>query len=144
MSNPIYEIRDLSFSYSVGDRTVRVLEKLNLNVNQGDFIGIQGPSGSGKSTLFYILGFLLRPSSGLVLLDGRNITHYDDDELTVLRNSKIGFIFQQFHLLSKTTALENILIPTQYPLEISRTEQKDKDRAHALADRLGISQHERC
>lgn len=89
------EVKDLTFSYEVNTRKVEVLKALNFRVEAGEFVGIQGPSGSGKSTLFYILGFMLKPSSGQVVLDGRDITALSEDDLTVLRNQKIGFVFQQ-------------------------------------------------
>ena len=138
----MFEVKDLSFSYRVETREVEVLRNLNLKVNPGEFVCIQGPSGSGKSTLFYILGFLLKPTRGQVSFDGINITSLTDDELTVLRNRKIGFIFQQFHLLSKTSALENILLPTRYPSEIVEPDQgQSLKKAHLLAEQLGLTKH---
>src|SRR4051812_38277810 len=103
------EAKNLSFSYHLEGRDVEVLKDLNFKVNTADFVAIQGPSGSGKSTLFYVLGFLLKPSAGQIFLDGVNTARLSTDQLTVIRNQKIGFVFQQFHLLSKTSALENIL-----------------------------------
>src|SRR4051812_27294699 len=111
------EVKNLFFSYEVEAGRVDVLKDLNFEVKTGEFVGIQGPSGSGKSTLFYILGLLLKPTSGTVILDGANITQRSADELTLLRNQKIGFVFQQFYLLSRTNILENVLLPTKYPSE---------------------------
>jgi macrolide transport system ATP-binding/permease protein len=137
----MYEARQLSFSYELGGRRVEVLKSLNLTVSPGEFIGIQGPSGSGKSTLFYILGFLLKPTSGSVLFDGLDITKLSADELTVVRNRKIGFIFQQFHLLSKANVLENILLPTRYPSELAEPNPQHEAKAMKLARDLGLEAH---
>src|SRR5437016_4276658 len=109
------EARDLSFSYRLESTEVKVLKNLSLSVQPGEFVGIQGPSGSGKSTLFYILGFLLKPTSGQMRFGGIEMTRLSPDELALIRNRRIGFIFQQFHLLPKTNAVENILLPTRYP-----------------------------
>lgn len=136
------EVKDLSFAYKIADRKVEVLKNLNFSVQAGEFVGIQGPSGSGKSTLFYILGFLLKPTSGRVSFGEADIMRLSEEELTVLRNQKIGFVFQQFYLLSKTNVLENILLPTRYP---SETAPLDNPTAHAkalaLAKKLGIDLH---
>ena len=141
MSAPLFEIKDLVFSYKVDGKEVEVLKHLNFKVEPGEFVGIQGPSGSGKSTLFYILGFLLKPTSGVVRFDGVEITQLSTDELTVTRNQKIGFVFQQFHLLSKANVLENILLPTRYPSELSFRDPKYHDKAFAMAEKLGLGMH---
>jgi macrolide transport system ATP-binding/permease protein len=138
---PLFEIQDLVFSYVVDGKEVEVLKHLNFKVEPGEFVGIQGPSGSGKSTLFYILGFLLKPTSGIVRFDGAEITQLSTDELTVTRNQKIGFVFQQFHLLSKANVLENILLPTRYPSELSLRDPKYHDKALAMAEKLGLGNH---
>ncbi|MEO5969063.1 MAG: ABC transporter permease [Bdellovibrionia bacterium] len=140
------EVKNLSFSYKIGNREVEVLKNLNFNVSSGEFVGIQGPSGSGKSTLFYILGFLLKASSGQLRFNGLDITKMSGDELTVLRNQKIGFVFQQFHLLSRTSVLDNILLPTLYPSELAVKDskshyKKSKDKAKGLLKTLGIPKH---
>ncbi len=140
----MYEVKNLSFSYDVDGRKVDVLSGLNFKVSPGDFIGIQGPSGSGKSTLFYILGFLLKPTSGTVVFDDLDILKLTQDQLTLVRNQKIGFVFQQFHLLSKTTALDNVLLPTRYPseIEVSASEREAKEKAAlALLEKLGLGEH---
>jgi macrolide transport system ATP-binding/permease protein len=137
----MFEVRDLSFSYQVDSRNVEVLKKLNLKVETGEFVGIQGPSGSGKSTLFYILGFLQKPSSGQVIFNKLDITSLSEDALTVIRNQKIGFVFQQFHLLSKTTTIENILLPTRYPSEIATPNERHRQKAMELAKQLGLGNH---
>src|ERR1700722_9228353 len=116
----MFEIRNLSFSYKIEGKEVKVLDNLNLEIKPGEFVAIQGPSGSGKSTLFYILGFLLKPTIGKISFDGIDITQLSSDELTVLRNRKIGFVFQQFHLLARASVLENILLPASYPSEVAQ------------------------
>jgi macrolide transport system ATP-binding/permease protein len=137
----MFEIKDLSFSYRIASNEVHVLKNLNLKVHAGEFICIQGPSGSGKSTLFYILGFLLKPTHGQVLFDGIDITRLSKEELTVARNQRIGFVFQQFHLLSKTSVLDNILLPTRYPSEIASPRAEHLEKAKALARQLGLQNH---
>ncbi len=137
----MFEVKDLSFSYDVDGRRVDVLRELSFKVSPGEFVAIQGPSGSGKSTLFYILGFLLKPSSGQVLFDGTDITRLSPDELTLARNRRIGFVFQQFHLLSRTSALENILLPTRYPSELAQPGPEARARAERLAAQLGLGAH---
>ena len=137
----MFEVQKVSFSYSVGGRTIDVLKELDFSVKAGEFIGIQGPSGSGKSTLFYILGFLLKPTHGKITFDGIDITQVSSDELAAIRNRRIGFIFQQFHLLSNSSCLKNILLPTLYPAEIAQKDQAQETKARDLAAKLGLSEH---
>jgi macrolide transport system ATP-binding/permease protein len=137
----VFEVKNLSFNYKVGSQQVEVLKNLNFKVTPGEFVGIQGPSGSGKSTLFYILGFLLKPTSGSVVFDGVDINELSEEELTVVRNQKIGFVFQQFHLLSKTSTLENILLPARYPSEFLRSEEGPLQKALNYAEQLGLQKH---
>jgi macrolide transport system ATP-binding/permease protein len=140
----MFEVKDLTFSYQVGGRSVEVLKKLCFQVEPGEFVAIQGPSGSGKSTLFYILGFLLKPTGGLVRFDDEDITKLSTDELTLVRNQKIGFVFQQFHLLSKANVLDNILLPTRYPSELSRSPEemaRAEEKARKIARDLGLDEH---
>lgn len=137
----MFEVKNLSLSYSLGQQKVEVLKNLNFKVKPGEFVGIQGPSGSGKSTLFYILGLLLEPTSGTIFFNGMDMANLSEDERAMIRNQKIGFIFQQFHLLPKTSSLQNILLPTQYPSEFSRHHQSALPRAMELAERLGLSHH---
>ena len=137
----MFEVVNLSLSYKLDGQDIDILKRLNLKVNPGEFVGIQGPSGSGKSTLFYVLGFLLKPTSGTVLFDGLDITKFSEDELAAIRNQKIGFIFQQFHLLSKTSTLKNILLPTRYPSELADPGAKETQKALILANQLGLAKH---
>jgi putative ABC transport system ATP-binding protein len=104
------EIQNLSKIYRVGEVDVHALRGVNLNVERGEFVAICGPSGSGKSTLFHILGGLTPPTSGRVLLDGRDLAHMTDRERTNLRKSSVGFVFQKYNLLPTLTAADNIAI----------------------------------
>src|SRR5574344_665697 len=105
---PLIELRQLGKSYQSGDLATDALVDINFTINRGEFISIMGPSGSGKSTLMHILGLLDRPTSGQYLFNKHNITELSDDQLAALRNHNIGFVFQAFNLLARTSVLDNV------------------------------------
>jgi len=118
MSSPnIIEVEHLVRTFSIGDLTVRALRDVSLEIARGDFVAIMGPSGSGKSTLMNILGCLDRPTSGIYRLDGIGVEEMDRDQLAEIRNREIGFVFQQFNLLARTSAIENVELPLLYTNE---------------------------
>lgn len=131
------------FAYRVGDQKVPALRGISLHVSSGEMVAIQGPSGSGKSTLLYILGCMLRPDSGAIAIQGQDIGKLNEVQLAYFRNRKLGFVFQQFHLLPSADVLANILLPTHYPLEEPVSEEQAaafRERAIKLAKQLGLGE----
>ncbi len=126
-------LRDIKKTYVMGDQTVHALAGVDLDIYPGEFVAIMGPSGSGKSTLMHIIGCLDVPTSGSYLLDGLEVAEMDDYELADVRNKKIGFVFQGFNLLARTTALQNVELPMVYGRRKDRTE-----RATAALERVGL------
>lgn len=114
MKKPIIEVSHLVKSYNTADLETTVLYDISLNINEGEFVAIMGPSGSGKSTLMHILGALDLPTRGTYKLDGENVENLTDDELAEIRNKKIGFIFQAYNLLPRTSAIDNVIVPMEY------------------------------
>ena len=107
-------MENITKTYHLGELDVPILKEINLSIEDGEYVAIMGASGSGKSTLMNIIGCLDRPTSGQYILDGRELTTLDDDELADIRNQYIGFVFQQFNLLPRLTALENVMLPMIY------------------------------
>jgi len=153
MPGNIIELRDLVKTYHIGETEVRALRGVSYAIEEGDFLAIMGPSGSGKSSLMNILGCLDRPSSGEYILAGVKVSTLSKDQLARIRNQKIGFVFQSFNLLPRTTALEN----TELPLLYSTTDGRDttdralaslaavglKDRAHHKTNQLSGGEQQR-
>src|SRR5216117_1163341 len=137
MSSPLLKLSEMCKRHEspTGIETVPVLRDITLEIQRGESVAIVGPSGSGKSTLLNIMGTLDRPSSGQVLLDGRELNELDDIQLAAVRNREIGFIFQLHHLLPQCTILENVLVPT-----LARAEAKSgaHERAGKLLDAVGL------
>jgi putative ABC transport system ATP-binding protein len=132
----LIETDQLEKKYILGDSVVYALDKVSLTISPGEFVAVMGASGSGKSTFMNVLGCLDEPTAGRYLLDGIDVSKMDRDELATIRNEKIGFVFQGFNLLSRTTALENVEVPLLY----SRHTPKDhKQRAQEALDMLGLS-----
>jgi len=136
---PLIELRHVSKVYGMGNTEVRALWEVNLTVGQGEYCSIMGPSGSGKSTAMNLIGCLDRPTAGEYFLDGEDVAQLDDDALAHIRNRKIGFVFQQFHLLSQLSALENVMLPMVYA-GVAAAERRDRAadalKQVKLADRM--------
>jgi putative ABC transport system ATP-binding protein len=137
----VIEIRDLVKIYSMGEVEVRALDGVDLDVDQAEFLAVMGPSGSGKSTLMNIVGCLDRPTSGTYILDGIDVSKLSRDERAVIRNAKIGFVFQSFNLLPRTSALENVELPLLYG-EFGWSGQERHAAARESLRRVGLSGRE--
>jgi putative ABC transport system ATP-binding protein len=128
--------RDLVKTYRMGESEIRALDRVSVDIAEGEFVAVMGPSGSGKSTFMNVLGCLDRPTSGEYALQGRNISALAGDELAAVRNRHIGFVFQQFNLLARTPAAENVELPLVYA-GISSKERKQKGLA--MLERVGLA-----
>jgi putative ABC transport system ATP-binding protein len=129
--------RDLVKIYRMGDAEIRALDHVSVDIAKGEFVAVMGPSGSGKSTFMNVLGCLDRPTSGEYILDGRKISSLAADELAAVRNRNIGFVFQQFNLLARTPAIENVELPLVY----AGMAKKDRgDKALAMLRRVGLGE----
>jgi putative ABC transport system ATP-binding protein len=133
----VISVRDLVKTYVVGDIQVRALRGVNLGVERGEFLTVTGPSGSGKSTFMHIIGCLERPTSGQYLLDGEDVSQMPKDDLALVRNKKIGFVFQGFNLLPRTSALDNVELPLLYSRNPPKAAERHK-RAIAVLSAVGL------
>jgi len=133
---PVISVKGLVKTYVVGEVEVRALRGVNLEVEKGEFLAVTGPSGSGKSTFMHIIGCLDRPTSGQYFLDGKDVSRMSKDALADVRNTKIGFVFQGFNLLSRTTALDNVELPLLYRGGLKTAERHR--RAMAALEAVGL------
>jgi len=132
----VIKIRNITRDFPLGNEVVKVLKGIDLDIERGEYVALMGPSGSGKSTLMNLLGCLDTPTSGSYLLNGNDVSHMTDDELADIRNKEIGFVFQTFNLLPRTTALENVALPMVYA-GVSKSNRKI--RAEEVLTEVGLA-----
>jgi putative ABC transport system ATP-binding protein len=135
----IIETIEITKVFGMGDVSVPALKGVNVEILAGEFVAIMGPSGSGKSTLMHILGCLSQPTSGQYILDGEDVSNLDKVQLAAIRNKKIGFVFQAYNLLSRTTALRNVTLPLLYNHTNLKTLADGDDKARAMLELVGLS-----
>ena len=138
MARPVIELENLTRIYQMGETEVRALDGITLQVQPGEFLAVMGPSGSGKSTFMNIVGCLDRPTSGRYVLEGVDVSGLDRDARASIRNDKIGFVFQNFNLLSRTNALENVELPLLYSKKSKITEEEARSKAMSCLERVGL------
>jgi putative ABC transport system ATP-binding protein len=154
MDSVIVDIKNLKRDFTIGEETVKALNDISFDIKKGEFVTIMGSSGSGKTTLLNILGCLEKPTQGVYLLDGIDVSHLSNNELAGIRNKKLGFVFQSYNLLSRTSAIENVELPLLYNNTFSAKERKEKaiaaleavklsDRMYHLPSQLSGGQQQR-
>lgn len=148
----LIELKNIIKNYDNGGIITHVLFDINLKIDEGEFVAIMGPSGSGKSTLMHAIGFLDRPTSGTYLFDGEDTSSFNDDELARIRNERIGFVFQSFNLLPRTSVLDNVMLPLMYSGTKTGHEERAKsaleavdlgERLHFLSNQISGGQKQR-
>jgi len=135
----IIQTIDITKVFGMGDVSVTALKGVNIEILAGEFVAIMGPSGSGKSTLMHILGCLSQPTSGQYFLDGEDVSNLDKVQLAGIRNKKIGFVFQAYNLLSRTTALRNVTLPLLYNHANPKTVEEGDEKAKAVLELVGLA-----
>lgn len=136
MANPLINIKKLKRDFVLGSEIINVLKGIDLQINKGEYVALMGPSGSGKSTLMNLLGCLDTPTSGTYILNGNDVSKMHDDELAEIRNKEIGFVFQTFNLLPRTTALDNVALPMIYA---GYTKSERTERATEVLTQVNLS-----
>ena len=139
-TEPVIRIRDLTRVYRMGDSEVRALDGVTLDVAPGEFLAVMGPSGSGKSTFMNIVGCLDRPTAGTYVLEGVDVSTLDRNERAEIRNDKIGFVFQSFNLLARTSALENVELPLLYTRKHRLTDAEQLEKARGCLGKVGLAE----
>ncbi len=135
MSKPIIEIKGITRDFPLGEEIIHVLKGIDLTINKGEYVALMGPSGSGKSTLMNLLGCLDTPTSGSYVLNGKHVSEMHDDELAEIRNKEIGFVFQTFNLMPRTTALDNVALPMVYA---GKSKAERNERATEVLTQVGL------
>lgn len=136
MANALIDIKDIKRDFQLGNETINVLKGIDLQINKGEYVALMGPSGSGKSTLMNILGCLDTPTSGTYILNNKDVSQMHDDDLAEIRNKEIGFVFQTFNLLPRTTALDNVALPMIYA---GYSKSDRNERAKVVLTQVGLS-----
>ena len=136
----IIETIDITKIYGMGEVSVAALAGVSIHIHAGEFVAIMGPSGSGKSTLMHILGCLSRPTDGKYILDGEDVSGMDKRQLASIRNRKLGFIFQAYNLLARTSALRNVTLPLLYNRENHKTQDEMDEKAQAMLELVGLGE----
>jgi putative ABC transport system ATP-binding protein len=136
MANPLIKITNIKRDFPLGNEIVYVLKGIDLEINKGEYVALMGPSGSGKSTLMNILGCLDTPTSGTYILNGKHVSEMQDDELAGIRNKEIGFVFQTFNLMPRTTALDNVALPMVYA---GHSKSERVERATKVLTQVGLN-----
>ncbi|HRG18861.1 MAG TPA: ABC transporter ATP-binding protein [Flavobacterium lutivivi] len=136
MANPLIDITQIKRDFQLGSEIINVLKGIDLQINKGEYVALMGPSGSGKSTLMNLLGCLDTPTSGTYILNGNDVSKMHDDDLAEIRNKEIGFVFQTFNLLPRTTALDNVALPMIYA---GYSKPERIERAKEVLTQVGLS-----